>query len=235
MKKCSRCKKEKPSTEFYKDKRSKSGLYSACKKCHYSLNKVGNLFRAQKKWRIKNRLKIREYYKAWCLRNPEKIKSYGGKYKGRYKERKKMWAKVWSERYYSKEYFRDYVKRRKKVDKQFHLSQNMATAIRAVLRGKKKFRTIRNILGYSVKDLVIHLEKQFDDKMSWDNYGKYWEIDHKTPKSWFRYTTPEDPQFKECWALKNLQPLERSLNRSKNNRYASIKRDYGERTYRRKN
>lgn len=39
MKKCSKCSKEKPATEFFKDKRTKSGLYSACKICHQMGNK----------------------------------------------------------------------------------------------------------------------------------------------------------------------------------------------------
>ena len=51
-----------------------------------------------------------------------------------------------------------------------------------------------------------HLKKQFDDKMTWDNYGK-WHIDHKIPKSHFKYEIAEDPEFKKCWALENLQPL----------------------------
>ena len=34
MKKCSVCKIEKGKTKFYKDRRTKDGLYSACKYCH---------------------------------------------------------------------------------------------------------------------------------------------------------------------------------------------------------
>ena len=34
MKQCSKCKKIKEAKEFCKDKRTKSGLYSACKLCH---------------------------------------------------------------------------------------------------------------------------------------------------------------------------------------------------------
>ena len=46
----------------------------------------------------------------------------------------------------------------------------------------KKNRTFV-LLGYSAQDLKIHLEKQFTSEMSWSNYGSYWHIDHKIPKS----------------------------------------------------
>ena len=51
-----------------------------------------------------------------------------------------------------------------------------------------------------------HLETSFNNGMTWDNYGK-WHVDHIIPKNSFNYTSPEDKEFKECWELKNLQPL----------------------------
>ena len=53
-----------------------------------------------------------------------------------------------------------------------------------------------------------HLEGLFQPRMSWNNYGKKgWEVDHIIPLSRFDYSFPDDSQFKECWSLKNLQPL----------------------------
>jgi hypothetical protein len=45
--------------------------------------------------------------------------------------------------------------------------------------------------------------------------GKFWEIDHVIPKNVFNYEKPEDIDFKRCWAINNLQPLEKHVNRSK--------------------
>jgi hypothetical protein len=42
--------------------------------------------------------------------------------------------------------------------------------------------------------------------MSWENYGK-WHVDHIRPKASFHYTNPDDEEFKQCWALRNLRPL----------------------------
>jgi 5-methylcytosine-specific restriction endonuclease McrA len=69
-------------------------------------------------------------------------------------------------------------------------------------------------LLFSITDLKKHLEKQFDKYMSWNNYGKYWHIDHIIPHSLFQYTSMEDQSFKDCWALNNLRPLEAKQNLS---------------------
>ena len=73
-----------------------------------------------------------------------------------------------------------------------------------------------DILGYTVDDLIKHLENQFTDNMSWDNYGLGgWEIDHKISDASFNYSSVEDQGFKDSWKLENLQPLWYWDNRSK--------------------
>ena len=59
-------------------------------------------------------------------------------------------------------------------------------------------------LGYSAEQLVAHLEAQFDDGMSWANYGR-WHVDHVKPCAAFDMTDAQ--QFAECWSLANLAPL----------------------------
>lgn len=70
------------------------------------------------------------------------------------------------------------------------------------------------LVGYSVEDLMRHLEKQFKPGMSWSNYGQ-WEIDHKKPVSKFLITGLDDPELRKCWALSNLQPLWKHENLTK--------------------
>jgi hypothetical protein len=55
---------------------------------------------------------------------------------------------------------------------------------------------------------VDHLEKQFTEGMSWDNWGKgkdCWNIDHIKPLASFDMLDEDD--LKECWHYTNLQPL----------------------------
>lgn len=99
-----------------------------------------------------------------------------------------------------------------------HLRGRISSAIWYRLRRRdtcKHGKTWEEIVGYTVEELMIHLEKQFWPGMSWCNYGK-WHVDHIIPDSAFNYTSIHDPEFKECWALSNLQPLWDRDNFSKN-------------------
>ena len=54
--------------------------------------------------------------------------------------------------------------------------------------------------------------------MNWQNYGKYWHLDHIVPLSEFRYESYDDPEMRAAWALSNLRPLEKSKNLEKSNK-----------------
>ncbi len=99
------------------------------------------------------------------------------------------------------------------------LITSMAVGILKTLKyGSKKRRHWEVLVGYSVDELKTHLEKQFTSGMTWENYGTYWHIDHVIPKVVFNFETPEDIDFKKCWALKNLRPLEAKKNLSKHSK-----------------
>ena len=98
------------------------------------------------------------------------------------------------------------------------LNSIISNQIRDALKGKKAGRHWESLVDYTLQDLMAHLESLFEPWMNWENYGK-WHIDHKRPKSWFKYKDAEDPEFKKCWSLNNLQPLEAKKNFKKNNLY----------------
>ncbi len=87
------------------------------------------------------------------------------------------------------------------------------------MKGIKSGQSWKKFVNYTLEDLIKHLEQKFDKNMNWDNYGSYWAVDHIKPKSLFNYTSTIDSEFKECWSLKNLQPLEKIENIKKSNRY----------------
>jgi hypothetical protein len=67
--------------------------------------------------------------------------------------------------------------------------------------------SIEELVGYTLEQLMMHLESKFDSKMTWENYGSYWHVDHIVGVANFNYNSYEDEAFKKCWSLANLQPL----------------------------
>jgi hypothetical protein len=79
---------------------------------------------------------------------------------------------------------------------------------------------IQKQCGYNEHDLVKHIEDQFGPRMSWDNHarstqGFRWEVDHITPRSQLRYDSFSHPNFKKCWSLDNLRPIDAKENKSR--------------------
>jgi hypothetical protein len=87
----------------------------------------------------------------------------------------------------------------------YRLSKNIRTGIYKSLRtgcgGLWEDR-----VGYTLSQLKEHLQSQFKDGMSWQNFGQ-WQIDHIRPVYSFDFSKYEDEDFKRCWSLSNLRPL----------------------------
>jgi len=94
------------------------------------------------------------------------------------------------------------------------LSNAISASMRNALYGNKNGYHWEALVNYNLPELRKHLQKQFTDGMSWDNYGE-WEIDHVIPVSAFTFASPDDIDFKRCWSLANLRPLWMKDNRSK--------------------
>ena len=61
-------------------------------------------------------------------------------------------------------------------------------------------------IGCDVATLKAHIEGQFKDGMTWENYGRSgWWIDHKVPMCSFNLADPE--QRSKAFHYTNLQPL----------------------------
>jgi hypothetical protein len=78
--------------------------------------------------------------------------------------------------------------------------------IYVALKHTKAGKRWEALAGYTVHDLIAHLESKFQPGMGWHNFGE-WHIDHVRPRASFSFSSPADPAFLECWSLRNLQPL----------------------------
>jgi len=117
------------------------------------------------------------------------------------------------------------MKFRNTQDPESRLKSAVINAIYTRVKKSSGFR-VRNpllYLDYTMEDLRSHLENQFNDWMSWDNWGPYngkyktWQIDHIIPQSSLSYQELDDPNFRKCWDLANLRPLETVANLRKGN------------------
>lgn len=77
---------------------------------------------------------------------------------------------------------------------------------------RKKSRSLR-LLGCTPDELRTHIESQFLSWMTWENYGKRWQIDHRLPCASFDLT--DERQQEICFHYTNLQPMCRSKNSKK--------------------
>ena len=102
---------------------------------------------------------------------------------------------------------------------------NLKHQIYVSIKYNKHGKSWENLFGYTLMDLQKHLEKQFDEKMNWDNFGSYWWVDKIIPCSKFRYYAPGELQ--KCWSLKNLRPLDKKSCQKKSNKiYLSLVEEY---------
>lgn len=137
------------------------------------------------------------------------------------KDNRKKYLKEYREKNYEKikEVKRNYEKKRKSTDPIYKLIGNFRTAIYTVLKENNvtKYGHYFEILGYEPEQLINHLEIQFKDGMTWNNYGE-WHIDHKLPITYFKFNDVTDDEFKKCWSLENLQPMWGDENITKSNK-----------------
>jgi hypothetical protein len=161
---------------------------------------------SNKKYYESNKEKISEYYSEWRENKKEHLKEYQKKWRedNRDKLRKTK---------------RDYEKNRKDSDPLYKLVANFRTAIWTVLKESNvdKYGHYFDVLQYSPEELINHLEKQFKDDMTWDNYG-IWHVDHKLPITSFDIQEMGDEEFMRCWCLDNLQPMWGEENIRKSNK-----------------
>jgi len=175
---------------------------------------------SSREWREKNPERVKKYKKLWRQRKKEEIKNYMSEYRQKNKEKIKKQRKEYRQKY-RKEISAEklliiHTNPKAKIDNGFRVA--IASDIKRNGLSKNRHNW-EKLVGYTKEHLMEHLEKQFKPEMNWENYGSYWHIDHIKPKSWFNYFSLEDEQFKKCWALENLQPLEATENLKKNNRY----------------
>ena len=207
-----------PVERFSKNKGNLDGLQYRCKECVKAL---------LKKYRQRNKEKTRERNKEYYQQNREKVLKRANEYKQQNREKIRKRQKEYRSRPEYKKRKNQLQRERCHSDPAFRLKRNVSCIVSKALkaRGKTKGGRTFDHLPYTPQELKEHIEKQFDEHMTWENHGSYWHVDHIRPHASFNYDSLTHPDFQKCWALENLRPLEATENRRKGSIYEG-KRHY---------
>ena len=187
---CTKCGVEKALEEFYFEKRRKDGRSCWCKQC---IGISQREFRRSPEYKKKHRA---------YMQRPER----------------KKWWRAYRRRPEYKAWQRARHKQRAASDPQYRLARSLRGRLSLALKGQLKVARTLELLGCTLEDLQKHLESQFKDGMTWENYGE-WHIDHIKPCASFDLTDPAQQRL--CAHYTNLQPLWAAENISKGAKHPS--------------
>lgn len=180
---------------------------------------------AARAWKARNRHAVSRYNKEWVARNPEYQQNWRDTNRDyvRERERKAYWAnpdamrekgKRWRTGPSRPKHLACVKRRREKLlsTPEGRLCKRMRFKVKKTLREMgavvERGAGWEKLVGYTRHELLAHLVAQFTKGMTIAKFlrGEI-HIDHIRPLMTFQFTSENDPQFKECWALSNLRPL----------------------------
>jgi hypothetical protein len=150
---------------------------------------------------------LRGYQKKYRAIDPEPSRAYARAYRWRNLDQQRLSVATWRQNNPQRivDYSREYAARKYATDIEYRLKNNLRNRVRAILMGRNKSGSAVRDLGCTVAELRTHIEAQFDDAMSWDNWGSIWQLDHERPLVSFDLTQRE--QFLQACHYTNLRPL----------------------------
>jgi len=191
---------------------------------HYQKNK--SIIQAKAKIRYKVNIdKRREYYRINKELITKKWKESYESNKVKYAEKRKQYIEA------NKKHILDYAAKysaanrksinakrnlRRASDPNYKLACALRSRVSHALRAQKVSKTNRSfeLLGCSIEEAKQHIEQQFTEGMSWENYAlDTWHIDHIIPVNTFDLT--KDEEQKKCFHYTNLRPLPAKENLSR--------------------
>ncbi len=207
MKKCNKCGETKPLAEFSKDKKSPDGLRYDCKVCVSEYGKLRNFsvdpaLKEKKCDKCGDTKPVADFSKA--KKSPDGLQNY---------------CKVCDSEYRkaNRDKINERRKQRYKNDPEYKLRRIVRNHMRRIVKETKlqKTKSSFEYLGCTIDEFKEHIESQFTEGMSWENYAHdTWHIDHKVPLDWYvkNHTNPFEANH---WT--NLQPMWAEDNMSKRN------------------
>ncbi len=192
-KNCSKCKQLKPLADFYL---CKNGKYRcSCKKCDNAMSKA---------YKAKSKAHISEYNKNYKAEHREEISVYNHDYNKNNRDTiQKRQTRTRRER--------------RTNDFNFYLATDTRSKLSDFVCSKgKRMSLISTVIGCDYISFFKWLEFLFEDGMTFENYGKLWNIDHVYPVC--KYDLTEYDVINNCFNWRNLRPVIKLHNSKKTNK-----------------
>jgi hypothetical protein len=228
---CSKCQKEKPLNEFYKDVDNKDGHRSDCKICRkkivkqYSLNNYEKIKQKNKIYNYNHKKERQLYDKQYNSKNKKEIDLYNKQYY--IINKSKLILKNKEYRLKNKDKLRigrrTYKNNKLKTNINFKILESYRSRIYHALKNNQKLGHTIKLIMCSIPELKLHIEKLWLPGMSWNNWGygkNKWHIDHIIPCSFFNMSDPVEQYM--CFRWQNLQPLWQTVNFKKGDKLQNL-------------
>jgi hypothetical protein len=192
-KRCTKCSEIKEFKDFVPQKAGFMGFKAQCKSCDLKYDK---------KYQSQTNLRSERD------KTPESIQ-----YRKDYISKNKDW---W------RKYEREYRYSRRQEDMFFKIKGNLSSRLSDLIQNRGLGERTVELLGCDKDTFLNHLESQFTEGMTWENYGlKGWHVDHIIPIS--SYDLTNEDEVKKACHYSNLQPLWWQDNLEKGNKIRTLK------------
>lgn len=211
MKTCSRCKETKPFDAFHRSRKERDGYQYKCKQC--------------KSQKVVDLLAIKGFRQCLLCKQIKTLKDNfyeRKKNSGRYRSQcKSCYVRRSIET-------RDPIKRRNTMKQYYYkikpyknnldykLRLILRTRLNMAIRNNQKVGSAVQDLGCSIGEFKLYIENQFEEDMSWENFGE-WHLDHVIPLKDFDLTNRME--FLEACNWLNIRPLWARDNLARNKKY----------------
>jgi hypothetical protein len=206
---CEICKKSKYMTEWRQKNKSKNKQYQKNYFSQYYEKNKEKVISQTRQYYEENKDEVNARKKEYNKENEEYFGVLRKKY---WRDNKYILGPKNKERYetnkgtYNKNHYQNWKKPKYHNDVEFRLKEVLSARIRQALNHNYKSESTMDLIGCSIPELRLHLEKKFKEGMSWDNHSiNGWHIDHIIPCDSFDLTNPYEQ--KKCFHYSNLQPL----------------------------
>ena len=188
---CSKCKLCLELSNFGKLKSSKDGFRYDCNNCRkeYRISHKEQIKIKQKDFYDKKKYKILLKNKSYRLENITKINIQRKEYRNLPEIKEHIKKK--NMEYLPKR--KEMIKLRRKTDTNFQISEILRSKVHKMIKGKET--SYKKIIGCDIDFMKKWIEFRFDKIMTWENLGKYWQIDHILPINRFNFKNKEHIQI----------------------------------------